>query len=278
MQRFAFAKAPLRCHASCFARLVVAIALFSVAVVASWYWLTQPLAPLRDEYYEQVKARGVLRVGMDASFPPFESLTEQHQLIGFDVELAEELARRMNLRVEFVTLGFDTLYEALAAQHVDIIVSALPYERLRSMSVAYSDIYFHGGEQLLARADDGMLKSIADLRGETLGVEWGSSGETLAKQLARRYGYRLHSYTSLEEARGALDGREVRALLTDAVSARLLRRAQPQLKLVGEPLNDEPNYVIAVPYHAPILLATINQQLRDMERDGTLKRLRDRWF
>jgi polar amino acid transport system substrate-binding protein len=215
---------------------------------------------------------------MDASFPPFETVNEQRQLTGFDVELGEELARRMNLRVEFVTLGFDTLYEALAAQQIDVIISALPYERLRSMSVAYSDIYFRGGEQLMARADDRAIRSVSDLRGELLGVEWGSSAETIAKQLERRYGYRAHSYTSLDDARAALEAHEVRALLADAVSARLLRRTHPHLTLVGEPLNDEPNYVIALPLSSPTLLALVNKHLREMERDGTLKRLREKWF
>jgi ABC-type amino acid transport substrate-binding protein len=258
-------------------RLVVPVILLVSVIVAVGYWLTLPMLPIRDEHYEQIKARGVLRVGMDASFPPFESLKEQH-LTGFDVELGEELARRMNLRVEFVTLGFDTLYEALAAQQIDVIISALPYERLRSMSVAYSDIYFRGGEQLLAWVDDPAIKSVADLRGEMLGVEWGSSAETIAKQLERRYGYRIRSYTSLDDARVALAAREVRALLADAVSARLLHRTHPQLRLVGEPLNDEPNYVSALPLSSPTLLAMVNQQLRDMERDGTLKRLREKWF
>ncbi len=250
--------------------LVVSALLFSRATLSS------ELA--KDELFERIMNSGVLRVGMDASFPPFEWYGEDQRLMGFDVDLADELARRMNLRAEFVNAGFDTLYEGLFAQHYDISVSALPYDRLRTRDVAYSDIYFRGGEMLVVRSDERKVNKLEDLRGEKLAVELASSAETLAKKMERRYGYRTISFTTLDEAVLALERSEVRALMTDAVSARLLRRAHPQLMLVGEPLSDEPNFVIALPVNAPSLLTAINKHLRAMEKEGTLAWLRDKWF
>lgn len=237
-----------------------------------------PGAIARDEHFERIVSSGVLRVGMDASFPPFETIDEHQQLVGFDVDLAQDLAQRMNLRAEFVLAGFDALYPELSAQHFDVIISALPYDRTRTRDVAYSDIYFHGGEVLLVRADNQGVKSLSDLNGQVVGVEFGTGAETLATKLERRSGYRVQSFNTLEDAARALDAGAVRAVIADAVSARLVRQAHPQLTIAGEPLGDEPNYVIAMPLNAPTLLATINKHLRAMEKDGTLKRLMEKWF
>ncbi|MCA1553354.1 MAG: ABC transporter substrate-binding protein [Chloroflexi bacterium] len=182
-------------------------------------------AAAADEVYARVVSSGVLRVGMDASFPPFESVDERQQLVGFDVDVANELAKRMSVRAEFVTTGFDALYPELAAQHYDVVVSALPYDRTRTQDVAYSDIYFRGGEVLVVRAEQSHVKELSDLNGQVVGVEVGTSAEALAHQLERRNGYRVQSYNSLEDAARALESRQIAALIADAISARLLRRA-----------------------------------------------------
>lgn len=246
-------------------------------MAAGWYFASGPAAVTLDEQYARIAASGVLRVGMDASYPPFESFGAD-DITGFDADVARELARRMNLRVEFVTTGFDALYEELAAGHFDVIVSALPYDRQRSRDVAYSDIYFRGGEVLIVRADDTRRKALGDLGGALLGVEFGTNADTLARSLQRRNGYRVQSFPTLSEAGAALDAGAVDALLADAVSARLLRREHPGVRIAGAPVGDDPNYVIAMRLTAPTLLAVVNRHLRAMVQDGTLARLADRWF
>lgn len=247
-------------------------------LAGAFWWLLRGDAELtRDEHYARILAAGVLRVGMDASFPPFEH-QQGDALAGLDVDLAHELANRMGLRVEFVGTGFDALYEQLAAGHYDVVISALPYDRLRTRDVAYSSIYFRGGEVLVTRSGDREVSSLASLRARPLGVELGSNADTLARRLQRRNGYRLESFPSLDAAADALEAQSLDAVLADAVSARLLRRARPSLSLVGERVGDEPNYVIAMPLTATKLLAALNMHLRAMERDGGLAALIARWL
>ena len=64
----------------------------------------------------------------------------------------------------------------------------------------------------------------------------------------------------------------------NAVSARLILRSHPQLKVLDLPLSDEPNYVAAMPLDSPSLLAAVNRHLRAMLTDGTLQRLIAQWF
>jgi polar amino acid transport system substrate-binding protein len=231
-----------------------------------------------ESNFARIVSSGTLRVCLDPSFPPFEVTGEGGTIIGLDADLAKELASRMGLRPDFVLTGFDALYADLAAQHCDVIISALPYDMLRTRDVAYSDVYFRGGAELIVRASDADMKGIADARGRLIGVELGTSAETTAKQMERRDSFQIVRFNSLEDAARSLDSGAVRGVVADAVSARLILHAHPQLKIVDEPLSDEPNYVIAMPVDSPALLETVNRHLRGMAKDGTLKTFEAQWF
>ncbi|MEJ5197926.1 MAG: transporter substrate-binding domain-containing protein, partial [Anaerolineae bacterium] len=81
----------------------------------------------RDRVWSHIQETGVWRVGMDPSFPPFENLdVATGRPVGFDVDLAQAIAGRWGVRVEFVGIGFDQLLDAVAAHRVDSAISALP--------------------------------------------------------------------------------------------------------------------------------------------------------
>ena len=263
-------------------RLLAAAGVLLLLLAGVWFLLI-PLAfnsgpPTPDANFARIVASGSLRTCLDPSFPPFEVTGEGSEIVGFDADLARELARRMSLRAEFVLTGFDALYADLAAQHCDMIISALPYDRLKTRDVAYSDVYFRGGAVLLVRSDDTQVKSLADAGGKLVGVELGTNAETVAKQLERRNSFQAVRFNSLEDAARALEVGTVRAVIADAVSAHLILRSHSQLKVLDPPLTDEPNYVAAVPIDSPSLLETVNRHMRAMAKDGTLQRLVAKWF
>jgi len=135
-----------------------------------------------DDAWDRVLESGVLRVGMDASFSPFETIAADGTLVGFDVDLARELGRRMGpdpnadrtsvakgpalskaegpalsgaegVEVEFVAnLPYDGLYDALAVSRVDVVISALVINPDRMADFAYSTPYFDAGQVLVVRA------------------------------------------------------------------------------------------------------------------------------
>ena len=107
-----------------------------------------------DKTLERVQATGELRVGLDASFPPFESLDAAGSVIGFDPDLADAIAEALGAEPVFVNVGFDGLYDALWAGRVDVVISGLPYDPRRTQDVNYSQPYFNAGQVLVVRADD----------------------------------------------------------------------------------------------------------------------------
>lgn len=254
----------------------------SLVIAAGLWWLVPVLvnsnAAAIDTNYARIGNSGSLRTCLDPSFPPFEITGEGGTIIGFDADLARELAKRMGLRSEFVSTGFDALYADLAAKHCDVVISALPFDKLRTQDVAYSDVYFRGGAQLIVRSDEAEMKGLGDAGGRLIGVELGTSAETLAKQLERRNNFQIVRFNNLEDAARSLEAGTVKGVVADAVSAHLILHAHVRLKLLDNPLSDEPNYVVAMPIDSPFLKETVNRHLKGMEKDGTLKGLIAQWF
>ena len=258
------------------------IALAAVLVVAaSWLLLGSLLEP-EDETWTRIQETGVLRICTDPSWPPFESLSpETGQVEGFDIELARLLAERMapdlGLRVEVVSVGFDSLYDALLAGRCDAVFSALPYDPLLTRDVAYSMAYFNAGPVLVVRSGTSGIDGVEDLEGRVVGVDWGfvPAGDSRQRDLLRTMPVRR--YDTSAGALRALHAGEVEAAIVDRISALDYTRECEGLEFVGEPVQDV-NYVIPVRPDSPVLLEKIDEALLEMRQDGTLEALQEVWF
>jgi len=213
----------------------------------------------------EIQRRGVLRVGLDASFPPFESLDEDGQVVGLDADIARAIATDLAMDVEFVNIGFDGLYDALLIERVDMLLSGLPVDPYRTRDVAYSLNYFNAGQVLVTRRDD--IQSVDDLMGQTVAVEWGSLADMEARRLQKTI---ANLQTNPQpDARSAL---QFDIAIVDGVSA----LGNSQLRIV-EYLSDE-WYAAAVSVENSALLAEINKTLERMRESGEMERLQKAWF
>jgi len=308
-----------------------------------------------DDTWDRVRETGVLRVGMDASFPPFETIAADGALAGFDVDLARELGRRLGVEIQFVAnLPYDGLYDALAVDRVDVVISALVVNPARMADFAYSASYFDAGQVLVVRPPSvppasggedkgvpparggedkgvpparggedkgvpparggepplpspplaggsppfcpsrerggerggGGVEEMADLSGRTLAVEFGTQGDLEARKWARRLpDLTIAPYQTAAEALASVAAGEADGALVDHVSAlaatACLRSPKPGtgggLVIVGKPLVEEP-YAVAVQRESRHLLQAINEALAEMEADGTMEALIERWM
>src|SRR5215211_9463241 len=108
--------------------------LLILATLATLTWLGQQRPA--DPYLLDIQKRGVLRVALDPTYPPFDTLIDGNPA-GYDVTLANAIAADLGVRAEFHTLALDTLYDALASDQVDVLISALPFIYERQKEVRY---------------------------------------------------------------------------------------------------------------------------------------------
>ena len=259
----------------CFRKGVALLLLATVLILAG--------RPHDDGSLDRVQATGIVRVGMDASFPPFESLDSAGEVVGFDVELARRIAAQMGARPQFVNIGFDSLADALVAGRVDVVVSGLPYDERRTRDLNYSQPYFNAG-QLIAvrRSDAGSPDPDPDvsvlLANRRVAVEWGSMGDLEARRLqAILPGLSVRPHPGARAALHALAAGQADAAIADAISVyQFMASTDNSIRAVA-PLTEEP-YVIATRLRSRLLANAIDAALSDLRQSGSLDDLFDGWL
>ncbi len=230
-----------------------------------------------DESWVRIQESGVLRVGLDPSYPPFEN-SDESGLHGFDIDLANAVTADLGLHAEFVLFGYDGLYDALGTEQVDVLISALVIMPERMRDFAYSEPYFNAGEILIVRADDSSIKEMADLNGRSLSVELGTQGHVVATTWQRK----LNKLTVLpcntpEEAITAVSDSTADAALIDAISGHLFLSSTPDLKRLPDPITVEP-FAFVVRIEDTQLLENLNNSLKQMQTNGELETIAARWL
>ena len=254
----------------------------AAAVFALFLWLGEPLSELltgQDPVLARIERSGVMRVGMDANYPPFEWVDAQGQFQGYDVDLARALGEQLGVQVTLVDVHFDGLYDALEAQRCDLIISALPHDPMMTRDLAYSRAYYDAGLVLVGSSGGADIETIEDLAGRSVAVELGSEGHMLARLWERDKGLaiELHVVREPQELVASLQDSSTELLICDSVTARGYLAQDPSLRIVGPMLSSE-RYVIAAPIEATELIDRVDQALDEWEASGQLGAWEQRWL
>jgi len=233
----------------------------------------------QDHSWSRIKAEGRLRIGLDPSYPPFEFVNETtNELQGYDVELAQEIGRRLGLQVDFVTIGFDSLYDAVRTNRIDAIISGMPYDPNWTEDVAYGIWYFNAGQFLAVRQNETQIGSIKDLTSRRLGVELGTTGDLEARRLQKQIaGLSIKTFSTADAVLRALEAGQIDAALVDAISAYLFISKNGKVKLLSPAISDE-SYAVVTNRQSTQLRSAIDSVISDMHKDGFLEKLRDKWL
>jgi len=258
-------------------RLLAALARFilshNLLILLCWLVLLPACQP-SGETWARVQNAGILRVGLDPTYPPFEN-ADGGQLEGYDVDLARTLAEEMGVEAEFVYFGYDGLYDALATRQVDVLLSALVIQPERTRDFAYSEPYFDVGQRLVVPAGS-PVQNIDDLSGLSIAVELGAEGHVQATQLARRLpNLEIITFDTAGEALAGVANGESAAAIVDNIAA--LIHPDPNLHIISLPVTVEP-FALVVRIDDEQLLRELNQALSRLEENGRLESIRQAWF
>ncbi len=231
-----------------------------------------------DKSWQRVQQAGVLRVGLDPTYPPFEELVGS-DVVGLDVDLARALGQAIGVEVTFTYYGFDGLYDALRIGQVDVLASALTPDAQRTGDFDYNRPYFNAGQVALARRGEPSLSDLPrDLTGRTLAVELGTDGHVLATSWQRQVAnLTVRPFNTPAEALEAVRGGQADAVVLDAIGGRLALRESSDLFLAADALTVEP-FALVVRKEDGALLAQLNQALAQLAEGGELAALLNRWL
>lgn len=221
---------------------------------------------------------GILTVGSDVAFPPFEFEDEQTQeIVGFDIDLIKEIGKRIGLEVKIQPAAFDTIIQALNAKKFDCVVSAMTITDERKQQVDFSDPYIDSNQSLAVKKGS-TIKSVEDLKGKVVGVQRGTTGELKAQELQEKYGIKeIKSYDDTLMAFEDLKAGRVDAVVNDYPVTAYLVKKDPVFEIVAEIPTGE-KYGIAVRKDSKALLEAINKALAEIKQDGTYDKIYEKWF
>ncbi|MFO7696963.1 MAG: transporter substrate-binding domain-containing protein [Anaerolineae bacterium] len=226
---------------------------------------------------DRITASGMLRVAMDPSFPPFESVDTNDQIVGLDADLAQAIADQLGVEAHTVTTNYDALYDALTADRADIIISALYPDPSRSKDFAFSAPYFDAG-LVLVTLQGAAVASASDLAGKSVACVFGTAGHMQALQWQETLDP-PPTVVTVDDPNTimALLQDDTVVVIVDHVTARIAASEDPDLRIVMPPLSPEP-YVVAVRREDKALFEAIDAALQALQADGTLDSLTARWL
>ncbi|MCR4401346.1 MAG: basic amino acid ABC transporter substrate-binding protein [Firmicutes bacterium] len=233
-------------------------------------------AAATDDSLAKVKAAGVLRIGVDDAFPPMEYRDEKGKLIGFDVDLADEIGRRIGVAIEWVPTAWDGVILALQSGKFDIILSSMTITEERAKMIDFSPPYIQGAQIVVVREKDDSIKSLPDLAGKVVGSQLGSTGEVAARKISGIKELKL--YGQFTEALTDLAIGRVQAVVLDEFVGRYYVTRRPGVyRVLGERLSEE-ELGIAFRKGDQSLRDAVCAALEAIKADGTYAAISKKWF
>jgi len=222
-----------------------------------------------------VLERGELIVGTEPEFPPFESKNEKGEFVGFDMDMARELAKDLGVKLRIEEMPFEMLPTALKTGSIDLIISGMTAKPERAKTVSFTDAYYETVLCLLVHVGSGIEKP-GDADGKRIAVKTGTTGETKAKELFKNatiVPFPTEGACALEVATGRAD-----AFLYDRHSVLRHQRNSPDAtRVIDDPLSAEP-YAMATRLGDTKFVERLDKFLADFRGDGRYARIYEKHF
>ncbi|KQL51244.1 ABC transporter substrate-binding protein [Heyndrickxia shackletonii] len=217
----------------------------------------------------------VLIMGTSADFPPFETRDTAGNVVGFDVDLGNYIAKKLGYKLEIKDMKFDGLIGALQSKRVDMVLSGMSATEERKKNVDFSTPYHHSGEMFVTKKGSS-INTVDDLKGKTIGVQLGSIQEEGAKNLQKTVKFdtkAMDDSTTL-----------IQELLSSRIQAAYLDKsvAEGYIKNQGltgfdDPTTSSPGMGIAFPKGSN-LVDKVDKILKEMQDNGKMDELKAKWI
>ncbi|MDD3313491.1 ABC transporter substrate-binding protein [Pseudodesulfovibrio sp.] len=231
--------------------------------------------------YDRVMSTKVLKAGLTNQGIPAGFINDKNEWVGFDVDIAAEIAKRLGCKLEKVVVNNNTrvTYVQTNPPKVDMTLANMTHKRSRDEQIDFSITYFFDGQKFLAKK--GAIKDVKDLANAKVGSMQGTTSIINATEYLKKIGNpnpTVIGYDGEIAMFEALRSGRVQAISTDATILLGYAAKEPgKYELVGDFISDEP-YGIGLPQDDSKWRDTINFTLQDMWMDGTYKQIYMKWF
>ena len=229
-----------------------------------------------EDHLARIKSAGKLVVGLEGDWQPFSYHDKEDNLCGVDVEVAENIAKKLGVEVEIVEGKWDGLLTGLTTGTYDLVINGVDITDERKETYDFSDPYVYDKTVLVVRDDNTDIQSFDDLKGKTTANSIGST----YMEIGEKYGADVQGVDDLSKCMDMVKNGTVNATVNAATSI------NDYIKTTGDTCFKIVDESDSMPYAIPLkkgednatLLKAVNEALSEMRSEGTLKEISEKYF
>ncbi|MFW6229355.1 MAG: amino acid ABC transporter substrate-binding protein [Halanaerobium sp.] len=234
---------------------------------------------MAEDSLAEIQEEGKMVVGLDDSFPPMGFRDDSGEIVGFDIDLAKEAAKRLGVEVEFKAVDWDGVILSLKNGTIDVIWNGLTITEEREESIDFTDPYLENSQSIVVQKDSD-IETKDDLADKVVGIQLGSSAVSAVESEPEVMDSfkELRQFSNNTEALMDLQTGRVQAVVLDVIVGRYCMSQRPgQFKVLEEDFGGE-EYGIGVRDGADSFREALNEALDEMIEDGTAAEISEKWF
>jgi cystine transport system substrate-binding protein len=236
---------------------------------------TESSNPSTQGSLEAIKASGKLTIGTEGTYAPFSFHDKDGKLTGFDVEIAQEVSKRLGVEAKFIETPWDGIFAGLDAKRFDAVFNEVTIRDDRKEKYDFSDSYIVSKAVLLVHEDNNEIKKLVDLKGK-------KSAQSLTSNLtdiAKENGAEIVGTDGFNQAIDLLLSKRVDATINDGLSFLDLKKQRPDVKIKAVDEIADASYSAALfRKGSDDLVKAVNEALAAMKSDGTYLTISEKYF
>lgn len=230
-----------------------------------------------DGSFGRVKSAGKLVIGLDDSFPPMGYRDASGKLIGFDIDTAEEVGKRLGIKIEWQPTAWDGVIHSLNSKKFDCIWNGMTITDERAKEVAFTKPYIMDGQVAVVKFNEKRFKKLTDLKKVKIGSQKGSSALNSVKKLPSAPA-ELREYDDNPKALLDLEAGRIDVVVIDNVTGRDFIAKQPgKFRILPGFISKEP-FGVAFRKDDAELRGAVQKTLDKMVKDGAMGKISKKWF
>lgn len=217
-----------------------------------------------------------LTVGANVGNVPWEFQDDSGAIVGFEVDLATEVAKRLGRDIKIENIPFNGLFSAVQSGRIDMAMSSITITQKRLAEVSFAQPYYDSDQSLTVTAASG-LKGLADMSGKVIGVDTGSTGDMWATENQAKYGFaEIRRFEGLAPAMLDLGNGRIDGYISDIPALQYYSKDKPEFAVVERILTGE-QYSMMFAKDAP-LAAEVSTILTALKQEGFVQATHEKWF
>ena len=223
----------------------------------------------------KVKDEGKLIIGTEGTYPPYTFHDESGKLTGFDVEIAQEVAKRLGVEAEFKETQWDAMFAGLDAKRFDMVANQVGIKPERQEKYDFSDPYITSKAVLITNTNNDSIKSFEDIKG----LKSAQSMTSNYADIAKSHGAEIVGVEGFNQAIELINSKRADVTINDNISFLDYKKKQPnaQVKIVAQ-REEASQSGLMFRKGSESLIVEVNKALNEMIDDGTYLKISEKWF